>query len=168
MKARTDIIMDISLGDECRQFAEILGLDKPIPERVLKTALQNESYSRNLLLSRESPDMLNFLIRNPPQKTSGEKEPYNFELIGKAAAALLKWGKTGFSMVKPDVLIRRENACITCPNLREPQSLLQKIVPASDIQERTGYRTGKKVCSLCGCNVAKNAPAFESLPRPQS
>ncbi len=156
MKTITDINMvDTTLQEQCSQFAEILDLDEPVSEEVLKAALLNENYARNLLLSKESPELLAHLLQNPIHERVGDKEHSNVELIGKAAVALLKWSKTGFTMVNPVVLERRENACMACPNLREPKSALQKMIPSSALKNTIGHRTGKKACDLCGCNVAK-------------
>jgi hypothetical protein len=69
--------------------------------------------------------------------------------------ALLKWAQTGFSVVDDETLERRENACLACPHLSEPQKLVQKIIPSKEINQKIGQRTGKKVCNLCGCNVSK-------------
>lgn len=145
---------DVSLEEQCRQFSAILGLSEPVPEAVLKAALQNESYARNLLLSRESPEMLEQLLNKPLTAQSATRGFSNMELIGKAATALARWAKTGFSMVNLQVLERRESACLSCPNLRAPKGVLQSNVPSTGVSEKVGHRTGRQVCDLCGCNVS--------------
>lgn len=145
---------DISLNEQCKQFSEILGFDEPVPEEVLKAALQNESYAHNLLISRESPEMMQQLMNNPRSTGLGAKRFSNTELVSKAAAAFVRWGKTGFAVVSIAVLKQREDACLLCPNLKGPSGLLQNMVPAAAQNERPGHRTGKNICDLCGCNVA--------------
>jgi hypothetical protein len=153
------------LSDQCRQFGNILGLDEAVPEKVFLAALQNETYARNLLLSKDSPEMLAQLMENPAMPRTGGKEYSNLELIGKAAGALLRWGKTGFTKAGKEVIGRREEACLACPHLRDPKGLLQNLVPSAGLTEESGYRTGKKVCGLCGCNVSnKIRMTSESCP----
>jgi hypothetical protein len=144
----------LTLSQQCRQFADILGLDGPVTEKVLMTALENETYARNLLISKESPQLLKRLLDNPPKPRSSNQEFSSINLIGKAAGALLRWGSTGFTKAGPTMIERRETACLACPHLAEPQGVLQNIVPSAGLKEAAGYRTGKKVCGLCGCNVS--------------
>ncbi|MES2134277.1 MAG: hypothetical protein V4506_18165 [Bacteroidota bacterium] len=146
--------MDSSLQEQCKQFGEILGLKEPVSEHVLKVALQNESYSRNLLVSRESPDILSFLLQNPPKTESSETKYSNLELASRATKALLKWSKTGFSTVSLEVLERRENACLSCEHITKPETTLQKLV-TSKAKEQIGKRVADCVCKLCGCSLSK-------------
>ena len=73
---------------------------------------------------------------------------------GKAAAAMLRWGKAGFSTVDSETLERRESACLGCPNL-DPASAVQKMVLVGAVTDKVGSRLGGKVCNLCGCVVHK-------------
>jgi hypothetical protein len=53
-------------------------------------------------------------------------------------------------------LQRRESACLACPHLSAPRRLVQKLAGlGSAAADRTGARTGDRVCSECGCNVGK-------------
>ncbi|SEW52791.1 hypothetical protein [Chitinophaga arvensicola] len=144
--------MDNMLMEQRSQLAEILGLEGPVSEEVLKAAVGNESYARNLLLSKENPQMLETLLNKPGRQ--GTQEFSHATLIRKAATALLRWGKTGFAIVNADVLEQREDACLSCHHLRDPKGTLQQIVPSAQGKDKPGYRTGKKVCDLCGCNIA--------------
>lgn len=167
--------VDREVQQKCLEFAEILGLNDPVPLHVLQAATEDNTYAHNLLVCRKEPAFLNYLLANPPKtrslyvsSTSLEaipQEKTNLELISKASLALLKWGKTGFSVVDDETLERRENACLACPNLSEPQKLVQKIIPSKEINHKVGQRTGKKVCQLCGCNVSKKIRfSSESCP----
>lgn len=144
--------MDNTLIEQRSQFAEILGLGEPVSEEVLKAAVGNESYARNLLLSKENPEMLETLLNKPGRQ--GTQEFSHATLVRKAATALLRWGKTGFALVNATVLEQRENACLSCPHLRSPKGTLQQIMPSAQEKDKPGYRTGKKVCDLCGCNIS--------------
>ena len=152
-------VMDQQLQDKCREFSEILGLNEPVSPEVLQAATEDETYAHNLLVCRKEPAFLNYLLANPPKlRSSPELLPQdktNLELISKASQTLLKWAQTGFSVVDDETLERRENACLACPHLSEPQKLVQKIIPSKEINQKIGQRTGKKVCNLCGCNVSK-------------
>ena len=153
-----------TLEDQCREFGMLLGLDQPVPADVLSTALHNETYAHNLLMSRRNPDFLNHLIANPPRRrqygapqevVTEEKNFSNMQLVGKAGNALLKWGKTGFATVEKEVLERRENACLACSNLSTPTSTLQKLVSQKKPGKEIGRRTGNSVCKACGCTVSR-------------
>jgi len=144
---------------KCLEMSQILGLSEPVSPEVLQAATEDETYAHNLLVCRKEPAFLNYLLANPPKlRSSPELLPQdktNLELISKASQTLLKWAQTGFSVVDDETLERRENACLACPHLSEPQKLVQKIIPSKEINQKIGQRTGKKVCNLCGCNVSK-------------
>ncbi|SFW75053.1 hypothetical protein [Chitinophaga sancti] len=144
--------MDNTLMEQRSQFAEILGLEGPVPEEVLKLAVENESYARNLLLSKDHPEILEVLLKKP--RSQNIQEFSNTDLIKKAATAILRWSQTGFSVVNVQVLERREDACLQCSNLRDPKGMLQQLIPSAGLNNKPGHRTGKKVCDLCGCNVS--------------
>ncbi|MBC7862179.1 MAG: hypothetical protein IAF38_04340 [Bacteroidia bacterium] len=154
MKTTIENKEQLSVKEQCLEFAQILGLNEPVSEEVLKAAVQNEIYARNLLVSKDSPEMLEILLKNPVKTSLANKEHSTMELVAKAATALLRWGKTGFNIVNQAVLERRENACLSCPNLQEAKSIAQKIVPSLAQKNVAGHRTGKKICALCGCNVS--------------
>jgi len=143
---------------KCLEFANILGLSEPVSSEVLQAATEDETYAHNLLVCRKEPGFLTYLLANPPKPRTPNvvhKEKSNLELIGKASEALFRWAKTGFSVVDDETLERRENACLACPNLSEPQKLVQKLIPSKGISQKVGQRTGSKVCEFCGCNVSK-------------
>jgi hypothetical protein len=79
----------------------------------------------------------------------------NISLIAKAAKALMRWRKSGFKIVDAGTLVRRENACLACPNLQDTESVVRYIIAYSSQNEKPGQRTGQKVCALCGCYAAK-------------
>lgn len=146
------------MEEKCLEFAQILGLNQSVSPEVLQAAIENDDYAHNLLVCRKDPTFLNYLLANPPKPSSPAStqiEKSNLELAEKASQALLRWAKTGFSVVDDETLERRENACLTCPNLSDPQKLVQKLIPSKQVTQKVGQRTGNKVCNLCGCNVSK-------------
>lgn len=152
------LVIDQQLEDKCWEFAQILGLSETVSPEVLQAATEDETYAHNLLVCRTEPAFLNYLLANPPKPPTPnfvQKDKSNLELVGKASKALLKWARTGFSVVDDETLKRRENSCLACPNLSEPQKLVQKLIPSKEVTQKLGQRTGNKVCNLCGCNVSK-------------
>lgn len=159
-----NVVMDNTIEEGRKEFATILGLDEPVSAEVLLAALADETYAHNLLVSRKEPAFLKHLLAHPPGSpattpatdSSAEViETSNLELIGRAGKALFNWGKVGFAVVDDETLKRREDACLSCPNLEEPQKLLQKLVGSAASPDKIGRRTGAKTCRLCGCNTSK-------------
>lgn len=159
-----NVVMDNTIEEGCKEFAMILGLDEPVSPEVLMAALADETYAHNLLTCRKQPAFLKHLMAHPPRSratapaanSSAEViETSNLELIGRAGKALLNWGKVGFAVVDDETLKRREDACLSCPNLEEPKKLLQKLVGSTASPDKIGRRMGAKTCRLCGCNTSK-------------
>jgi len=153
--------------DELRlRFAKELGLDEPVPSATLRRALNDEDFAHRLLVSRNAPGFLRPLIDDPdnlkyadPSESlraevyASRPEPArrsNAELAKNAAAALLRWGKSGFTQVSPEVYATRTAACNACPHLTEaPNQLAYKVKLAREEDMR--------VCNLCGCVAARKA-----------
>lgn len=155
----TEKINPTSIEEQCKDYGILLGLENPVSEQVLKTALENEEYARNLLMAKQMPSFLRLLLDNPPDskktKTIITDNVPDRQLLKNGAKAILKWAKTGFSIVAIDVIERRENACLGCPNYSEPETTLQKIIPSNKITKEVGRRTGNNTCNLCGCSISK-------------
>lgn len=144
--------------DQCRKFGELLELGKPVTAEVLVSAIHDETYARNLVANKRRPFYLKKLLNNPPDVESKHKPEHHHtsrELISNAANALLNWGKSGFMKVDDIVLEIRENACLSCPNMVDPEKFIQKIIPSKSVSNKIGERTGKHVCDLCGCHIGK-------------
>ncbi|NEP52731.1 MAG: hypothetical protein F6K65_29580 [Moorea sp. SIO3C2] len=148
-----------SLSEICVRLGTFLGLEEPVPMNVLLRAMEDPIYANDLIICRNAPGFLIPLLKDPRNKAyeiPQQIEPKtNLELAQKAVKTLIGWGKAGFSVVDDETLARRENACLACPNLSEPQKLVQKLIPSKDVTQKLGERTGNKVCQLCGCNVGK-------------
>ena len=150
------------LEEKCAEFGKVLGLDGSVSVEVLLAATEDQTYAHNLLATRKQPAFLNHLLANPPQMVSPviESEPApqehsNMALIGKATQALIKWSGTGFAAVDQIVLETRENACLACPNLIDPQKILQRLTISNKASDVVGQRIGNKICNLCGCNASR-------------
>lgn len=129
------------IAQEREAFGEILGLTEPVSEAVLSAAVENDAYARNLLLCRRDPELLEHLLRNPPRRAP---RFHRRELALRAASALARWAKTGFTFVDQDVLSRRLAACHACPDL-----VVGKV----------------PTCAQCGCRVEWKARlSSESCP----
>jgi len=148
-----------SLPEMCERLGIFLGLEKPVPINVLLRAIDDPLYASDLIICRNAPGFLIPLLKDPKNQAYAPSQEIesksNWELTQKAVKTLVNWGKAGFSVVDDETLERRENACLACPHLSEPQKLVQKIIPSKEINQKIGQRTGKKVCNLCGCNVSK-------------
>lgn len=154
-----DMDQTTPLPDMCAKLGDVLGLDGPAPMPVLLRAIDDPGFAGDLITCRGAPEFLAALFddkRTLAYAPAAEAAPASAAaLAGKAAMALARWGKAGFSTVDTDVLARREAACLACPNLGEPQTMLQKMVPTGAVSDRVGSRLGRKVCMLCGCVAGK-------------
>lgn len=157
-----------SFEEQCRKFGELLNLGKPVTPQVLISAIHDDNYARDLIANKRSPFYLNKLLKNPPDVESKHKPEHHHsskELVANAASALIKWSKSGFMKVDADILEIRENACLSCPNMVDPDMLIQKLIPSKNISNKPGERTGRHVCDLCGCHIGKKIQLVsESCP----
>lgn len=155
-------LLDIKEGesvDELRErFSRVLGLQETVPLAAFLRATDDPSYCSYLLTSRNAPGFLEPLLNDPANESYLPAEPEKASsaaLAGRAAKALVRWGRAGFSVADEETIARREAACLACPHLIEPKATLQKLLPAKEASDRLGHRTGNRVCAECGCQVAK-------------
>jgi len=147
-----------TLEQRLAAFGEILEVDRPVSKQVLFGALQDATYARNLLVSRRSPRHMEYLLSHPPAVGMPEQDapmPSDGALMRHAASGLMKWARTGFSIVEETTLQKREDACLACPHLATPTRFLQKMLPSRKETAEIGRRTGEKVCDLCGCSISR-------------
>ena len=143
----------------CAEFADMLGLDEPVPQEVLARARSDDHFARYLLRSRGHPTILAMLLNAPENAAYREAQPSeptpdasNLTLMKKAGKATLKWAASGFRRVDDATLERRLAACRSCPHLKEPPDrLIYQVALVS--------RSDPRVCSACGC-VASRKAAF--------
>jgi hypothetical protein len=140
------------IGESCREFGKILGLDRPVSKKVLLAALENGDYANNLLLCRKTPEFMNSLLANPPVIADSSWQN-DGKMIHRVEKALLNWSRTGFSIVDEEKLKLREDACLSCPNLIDTKNEHKRIVPPKSVSIKLGERTGDKICRICGCNA---------------
>jgi hypothetical protein len=146
--------------DELRaRLARLLEWPNPVPLGAFMRATEDPNYASYLLMSRGAPGFLEPLLHDPANARflpAQAPEPQSAAaLAGRAAKAFVQWGKAGFSIADEETIARREAACLACPHLVEPDATLQKLIPARPPADELGRRTGNKVCSSCGCQVAK-------------
>lgn len=152
--------------EQCKKFGELLRLGKPVTSEVLFSALHDEDYARELVANKRAPLIMRKLLNNPPKVKSNHKPEHHFstgELISNAAKAMIRWSKTGFTKVDLETLERRENACLSCPNLVDPEKLIQKMISIPIVSNEIGERTGPHVCDLCGCHLKKKIKVISEV-----
>lgn len=149
-----------SVADQCVRLGEMMGMDEGVPEHILVTALDDEEYARQLLASRNAPVWRDYLLKHPPKTDSDTEEitktkstHSNLQLMSRAGKALLRWGRIGFTAATPELLARRENACLNCPHLRPSSSSLEKLASTAEFKDEVGERLGNLVCGMCGCGA---------------
>jgi hypothetical protein len=147
-----------TISDLCNKFGGLLGQEEPVDSSVLLRAIDEPGYGINLIISKNTPTSLHKLLQDPGNKnyereTEQTKSVSNFELIKRAGEAFILWSRIGFLVVSNEILEKREDACLRCPHLTDPNKTLQKIIPSKRITGNIGERTGKKVCGVCGCNL---------------
>jgi hypothetical protein len=153
-----DIRETDSLDDLRTRLAKAIGWPDPVPVAAFRRAVDDPAFAAALITSRNTPGFLAPLLNDPGNAAFAPKvedEVSNARLAAQAVTALVRWGKAGFTVVDDATLARREAACIACPNLGEPTAALQKLLPARPIRDAVGQRTGSKICTSCGCQVAK-------------
>jgi hypothetical protein len=162
-----DELLEVEPGeslDEMRaRFGRALGWAEPVPVGAFMRALQDESYCSYLIASRDAPGFLRPLLEDPANEryapsaaqAQAPGSQSNVALAGRAAKALARWGRAGFSTADEETVARREAACLACPHLSEPRAALQRMLPGRPAGAEPGRRTGEKVCSMCGCQVAR-------------
>lgn len=142
------------MGDETATLSEardhlggLLGLDGPVPEDVAAAAATDQTYARNLLATRDAPDLLRHLLAHPP---AAREEPSTLILGGRLAQAMLRWGQTGFTVVDEETRQRRLAACAACPHRTEARRhpTLHRWLAEGDRPQ---------VCGLCGCALARKS-----------
>jgi hypothetical protein len=149
----TASLAHINIDGQCLELGKILGLQGPVSQEVLLAALGNGAYAHNLLTCRRTPEFLNHLLSNPPKAYAGV-ETGDEKLIARAELALQKWSETGFSLVDDEILKRREEACVSCPNLGELGQQFRQSHSSGNQSDKLGERTGDRICKICGCNAS--------------
>lgn len=150
-------VKEIEEGKE--KLAGLLCLKEPVNENVFFAAIHNHTYFHNLMVCKDAPDMLNYLLNNPPdieRLVNGiEKadEKSTMQLMSKVMKSMIEWMKTGFLNVDDLTYNRRIKACMNCRFLKDlPQNLAYKFATLTKKE-----RFEKKICALCGCVISSKA-----------
>ena len=166
-----------SVDQQRADLAELLGLSEPVPADVLLSAVSDREYARNLMLCKDAPVMLDFLVTNPPHRAEATPAEVGAEpsaeiaertaadhstgqLLGAASKSFWAWTKSGFAAVDEATYQRRYGTCLECPNLIDPpRKRVYQIIGAADAADDS------KICRLCGCVASKKARLpHESCP----
>lgn len=145
------------------RLGEILGIGRPVSEAVLVSALEDDSYARYLMGSRNAPEVMEMLLANPSIKvTTADEVAFHGtpELLMKAAQAFARWTHNGLRRVDDETYSRRLAACRVCEYFTPPPDRMIYRLASGLSQE-------KYICSLCGCLAATKARMIsESCPAP--
>jgi hypothetical protein len=171
MIASFEALRDVgSLAEAQAAFGEFLGLDGPVPAKVIRHAFADQYFRHNLILCRNRPELLRKLMQHPrnaefeeeaaPAPASPAALRGAAELTAKAGKALYSWARTGFALLDQEAFEARFAACEACDLLSEaPDTLLYRVTRSK--------RGDPRVCGACGCVAARKARlASESCPMP--
>jgi hypothetical protein len=143
-----------SWDEICLRLGRFLGLNSAVPSSVMRRAMDDPLFAHDLISCRNTPAFLNVLMSDPANKYYEPAQEVikrsSFELASKAAGALLKWGKAGFSQIDKETYERRYNACLACEYLVDPPNQIAYKISFAKKNDR-------KICNACGCVAAKKA-----------
>ncbi len=163
-----------SWSEVCARFGDLLHLEGPAPDAVVRRALEDDHYAFHLMMSRDNPSAIRRLLRDKRNATyASAPQPAeasipttagspaaapptpadaasNAELVKRAATAMYKWARSGFTQADPAEFDQRWGACQACPDLQEaPQKALYKLAQLTTSDTR--------VCGKCGCVAHRKA-----------
>jgi hypothetical protein len=155
-----------SVDEGCAELGRFLGLPGPASKDIFASALEDDTYARNLIISRRSPAFLKMLLEHPPRRFSepapggSVKGPSNLALLSKASRSLWAWARSGLETVSEETYRLRLASCDACPHFAA--------APDRAVYRMTAKANGndaRTICSLCGCVTATKARmATESCP----
>ena len=137
------------------RLGEMLNLEEPVSEAVARLAIEDPLYAHHLMVSRDNLDFLLALLSRPEQGRAGGEAPGALTtnaLLARAAKALWRWSKAGFTKLDDATYRARLDACLACPHLVEPPDRLVYRVAAT-----AGAGMDGRVCGKCGCLAARKA-----------
>jgi len=154
-------LQGVERWDEVRgRLGELASLDGPAPAAVARRAMADPRFAFYLLFTRGAPDLQRPLLEDPrnAEWAREEEDASALALAGKAAKALARWGAGGFRTVDEATRRARLDTCAGCPSLGE--------APERSVYAGLTLLAGdRRVCSACGCGVARKATlATESCP----
>lgn len=135
-----------SIAEGCEKLGNLLGLNKPVDPSVFIAAIRSEEYAHNLLVCRSNKAFLDKVLSSPPTfHQQSEIDLSNGDLLKSAFKALVKWGKTGFTIASDEIIKERLDACMKCEHLAtgKPTTTVHNLLKT------------KARCGLCGCDIDK-------------
>lgn len=105
-----------------------------------------EEVSAILIQMMDNP----LIVKFPSQNNKNNNEDYtkDFSLFDKALRSIISWSKSGFSTVDEETLIRREEACLSCPYMKGQRSNMSEVVSSQNISNYLKDITSNMICGL--------------------
>lgn len=170
-----------SVEEGCDLLGRYLGLDRPVPQQVFATVIDNPTYATALFTSRRSPAFRDHLLAHPEvcertvqpraeatgvdatgvDETGADparadetpQDPGSAALLLKAAKSFVAWGRNGFKTADDALYTARLAACDACPHHTQPERKVAYQIAAA----LTGGTASRKICALCGCVTQNKA-----------
>lgn len=147
--------------DEVRaRLGELANLGGPAPAPVARRALADQRFAFYLLFTRDSPELQRRVLDDPrnAEWVRVEEDASALSLAASAARAVARWTASGFRTVNDATRRARLDTCAACPSLGQ--------APERSVYQGLTLLTGdRRVCSACGCGVARKATlATERCP----
>jgi hypothetical protein len=147
--------------DEVRgRLGELASLGGPAPAAVARRAMADSRFAFYLLFTAGAPELQRRVLDDPQNAAWAreEEDASALSLATKAAKALARWGAGGFRTVDDATRQARLDTCAGCPSLSQ--------APERSVYQGLTLLSGdRRVCSACGCGVARKASlATESCP----
>ncbi|MBE9246549.1 hypothetical protein IQ223_19230 [Microcystis aeruginosa LEGE 00239] len=142
-----------SLDNLKKQVKSALDFEGELDDALLQKLVSDPLFKHHFIICKSNPKMLSLLLQSTLKKqylNEGVSEHSTGELIKHGLEALAHWGRSGFSTVSDEVYVQRMAACRVCPHhVDAPNHAIYKF-------SSLGLKDDK-ICSLCGCNVARKA-----------
>jgi len=160
------------LPEMCARLGQVLGLEKPVPQAVLLRAIDDPAFAADLITCRNAPGFLAALFDDRRTRAyapaGAPTQASSIALAAKAAAALTRWGKAGFSTVDASTLERRESACLACPNLAAPQAAFRNLPRATQRTIAPGSASATRSACCAAASSARRSGCRRKHARPAS
>jgi hypothetical protein len=142
-----------SLDELKKQVKSALDFEGELDDVLLKRLVSDPLFKHHFMICKSNPKMLSLLLRSTLKRQYLDErlsERSTGELIKHGIEALAHWGRSGFSTVSDEIYVQRMAACRVCPHhVDAPDRGIFKL-------SSLGLKDDK-ICSLCGCNVARKA-----------
>ncbi|OFA01715.1 hypothetical protein [Duganella sp. HH101] len=149
---------------QLRAFAELLQMEGPPPDPVLRRALADDRFASTLFMSRGQPALLRKLVASPANAAFAEAAadavaPPVMATVGHAVAAMGRWAASGFATLSAEQADARMAVCRQCPHYTAaPKNILYGLTFDAAVD--------MNICSACGCVARRKSKlASEDCPK---